>query len=83
MLEFETESKQKPVEALAERVKIKGQKKSGDKPPDTTGMSDLESEETAAQRRYQNGQGLKILTPDQMLSRLPFFLAQIKAGITI
>ena len=28
----------------------------------------------------QKGQGLKILTPDQMLSRLPITLAQLKAG---
>ena len=28
----------------------------------------------------QKGQGLKILTPDQMLSRLPISLAQLKAG---
>ena len=28
----------------------------------------------------QEGQGLKILTPEQMLSRLPNFLAQLKAG---
>ena len=28
----------------------------------------------------QSGGGLKILTPDQMLSRLPITLAQIKAG---
>ena len=28
----------------------------------------------------QQGQGLKILTPTQMLSRLPIFLAQLKAG---
>ena len=28
----------------------------------------------------QNQQGLKILTPDQMLSRLPISLAQLKAG---
>ena len=27
----------------------------------------------------QQGQGLKILTPTQMLSRLPIFLAQLKA----
>ena len=29
----------------------------------------------------QEGQGLKILTPDQMLSRLPIFFAQLKARI--
>ena len=28
----------------------------------------------------QSGQELKILTPDQMLSRLPISLAQLKAG---
>ena len=28
----------------------------------------------------QEGKGLKILTPNQMLSRLPIFLAQLKAG---
>ena len=28
----------------------------------------------------QQGSGLKILTPDQMLSRLPITLAQLKAG---
>ena len=33
-----------------------------------------------AERRNQQGQGLKILTPDQMLSRLPITLAQLKAG---
>ena len=28
----------------------------------------------------QKGQGLKILTPNQMLSRLPIYFAQLKAG---
>ena len=42
-------------------------------------MPDLESEESAAQEE-QSGQGLKILTLDQMLSRLPISLAQLKAG---
>ena len=31
-------------------------------------------------RQNQEGQGLKIITPDQMLSRLPITLAQLKAG---
>ena len=31
-------------------------------------------------RQTQEGQGLKILTPDQMLGRLPITLAQLKAG---
>ena len=43
-------------------------------------MPELESEESVAERRNQQGQGLKILTPDQMLSRLPITLAQLKAG---
>ena len=30
--------------------------------------------------RQQQGQGLKILTPNQILSRLPIFFAQLKAG---
>ena len=48
--------------------------------PNTTDMPELESEESAAKRRNQPGQGLKILTPDQMLSRLPINLAQLKGG---
>ena len=36
-------------------------------------MSDLKSEESAEQRRNQGGQGLKILTLNQMLGRLPNF----------
>ena len=44
--------------------------------PDTTDMPELESEESAAQRRKHEGQGLKILTPEQMRSRLPISLAQ-------
>ena len=44
-----------------------------------TDMAELESEESAMQRRNIIGQGLKILTPNQMLSRLPIFLAQLKA----
>ena len=47
---------------------------------DTRDMPELESEESAAKRRNQQGQGLKILTPDQMLSRLPITLSQLKAG---
>ena len=42
-----------------------------DEQPDTTDMPDLESEESAAQTRNQQGKGLKILTLNQMLRRLP------------
>ena len=43
-------------------------------------MHDLESEESAAQRRNQQRQGLKILTPNQILSRSLISLTQLKAG---
>ena len=35
---------------------------------------------TYVNKQSQEGQGLKILTPYQMLSRLPISLAQLKAG---
>ena len=38
-------------------------------------MTDLESEEYAKHRKNKEGEGLKILTPDQMLIRLPITLA--------
>ena len=38
-------------------------------------MSDLESEVSATEEK-----GLKILTPNEMLCRLPVSLAQLKAG---
>ena len=41
-------------------------------------IPDLESEESAAQK--QQGQGLKIMTPKQMITRLPVLLAQLKRG---
>ena len=72
-------SQEKMVEALSLLKEIP---KPNDEQPDTTGMSELESEESAAQRRNHPGQGLKILTPDQMLIRLPITLAQLIAGIT-
>ena len=50
------------------------------KQPDTTDMSDLEHEESAAQKKKQVAKGLKKLTPNQMLSTVPICLAQLKAG---
>ena len=41
------------------------------------GMSSLENEKSAAEKRNQQGQGLKILTPNEILSRLPTTLAQL------
>ena len=52
-----------------------------EKPEEKPGINDIpdiESEESAEQRRNQRGEGLKILTPDQMLSGLPISLAQLK-----
>ena len=49
------------------------------KQPDTTDMPDLEDEESATQEK-QVAKGLKILTPNQMLRRLPISLVQLKAG---
>ena len=43
-------------------------------------MPELEGKEYAVEKRDHQGQGMKILTPDQMLSRLPITLAQVKAG---
>ena len=45
-----------------------------------TDIPELESGESAAQRRNIIGKGLKILTPNQMLSTLPISLAQLNAG---
>ena len=61
------------------QVEKETDKKTGEQ-PDTTDMPELESEESAEQRRNQPGKGLIILTPQQMLSRLPISLAQLKAG---
>ena len=47
---------------------------------DTTNIPDLETEESAEQRRKQKGEGLKILTPQQILSRIPISLAPLEAG---
>ena len=47
---------------------------------DTADMPDLQSEESTAQKREHEGKGYKILTPKQVLSRLPISLAQLKVG---
>ena len=46
-------------------------KKESDQQPDTTDMPELETEESVAQRKNQQGKGLKILTRSPMPSRLP------------
>ena len=54
--------------------------KEKDEEIDTTDMPELESKESSAQRRIKEGEGLKILTPNQMPSLLPISLDQLKAG---
>ena len=68
---FRTEPKFE--ESIAGRTKLRKQK--SDEQPDTTDMTESESEEIAAQRRNQPGQELKILTLSQMFRRLPISLA--------
>ena len=43
-------------------------------------MPDLEQEESPKQRWNPEGQGLKILTPNRMFSRLLISLARLKTG---
>ena len=45
--------------------------------PAATDMPKLEDETSTAER--QQGQGLKMLTPQQIITRLPILLAQLKA----
>ena len=47
---------------------------------DTIDMPELKNEESAEQNRKQKSVGLKILTSDQILSRLPISLGQLKAA---
>ena len=50
------------------------------KESDVETMPPLETEEEAAKNHEKAGKGLKILTPHQMLTRLPIAFAQIQAG---
>ena len=72
-----TRSQAKIVEILSLLKEIPKLKKFDDQ-LDTRNISELESEESAVERRNKQGQQLKILTPDQMLSRLTITLAQVK-----
>ena len=79
-------SEQKFDESIGERARLRIQKaddkkdETDDEQLDATDMPELEIEESTAQGKTQRGQGLKILTPKQMLIRLPISLAQLKAG---
>ena len=62
------ESEQKFDKSMGERVKVRRQKaddktdETGDEQLGTTDIPDLETEESAEQRRKHKGHGLKILT---------------------
>ena len=85
---YETKSKKKQNNELVEEVK----KRWSNLKDEFEKMSEDEKEIEQPDRilkivkeilefnRQQQGQGLKILTPNQMLSRLPVTLAQLKAG---
>ena len=78
----ESESELKSEESIVERTKLRRQKSTEhpNKQPDIRDMPEFESEESIEQRRNQQGKGLKILTPNQILSKLPISLAQLKVG---
>ena len=79
------ESEQKFDESIGEIVRLGRQKandktdETGDEQLDTTDMPDLETEESSEQRRKQQGKGVRVLTPKQMISRLPILLGQLRA----
>ena len=80
------ESEQKFDESIGERVKLRTQKaddkinETGDEQPETTDMADLESEESASERRKQKLHGLKILTPQQIYQKL-FITADLSISL--
>ena len=56
-----------------DEIEDKADNKADDKQQDTADMPDLKGEESDEQGKKQKDQGRKILTSDQMLSRLPSF----------
>ena len=69
----EEKSKSQREETIAERVKLRLQKLDNE---DLSDMPPLEGDDEEA----KEGKGLKVLTPNKLLSRLPILLAQTKAG---
>ena len=69
-------------EGLLEVFKEKSdrEKQGSDEQLDTADIPELDSEESTEKNNEQRGVEPKILTPDQMLSRLPITLAQLKSG---
>ena len=66
------------LDDLNEKIKKMSEQEIKIKEPDK--IIDAVAEILEFNKQNQEGQGLKILTPQQMLSRLPISLAQLKAG---
>ena len=62
----------KKEETITERVKLRRQKANDE---DLSDMPPLEGDE-----EVKEGKGLKILTPNKLLTRFPVLLVQVKAG---
>ena len=76
-----TRSQEKIVEILSLPKEIpKSKDEKTDEQPDIAYMPELEKDESAEKEKNQRGQGLKILTLNQMFSGLPISFAQLKAG---
>ena len=75
--EDEEKSKSQPEETIAERVTlIQKAYDESDEFFDIPDMPPLEGDE----EEVKEGKGLKILTPNKLLTRLPILLTQIRAG---
>ena len=76
--EDEEKSKSQPEESIAERVKSRRQKADNDSDEfiNILDMPSLEDDEEEIKEEKK----LKILTPKQLLTRLPTLLAQVNAG---
>ena len=66
------------LENLKEEIKNMSKKEKKIKNPDA--IVEIVEMILKFNKQNQQGKGLKILTPNQMLSRLPITLAQLKAG---
>ena len=66
------------LEDLKKEINKMSEKEKDIEKPDK--IVDIVEDILSFNKQNQKGQGLKILTPKQMLSRLPITLAQLKAG---
>ena len=76
-----TRSQEKTVEILfLSKEILKSKDKKTEEQPDTTDITELESEESSEQEKKTKKRRIKNTYTNQMLSRLPITLAQLKAG---